>query len=105
MNVFNPQLVTPPGVQPLPTLEQAAPMPQEMIPSVPVMPPAPPVPPQTVYVPVMVTKPKRQKGMQVSAEVSRKAQGIYPVEQMQKQQLINNAKTPPTPTGAWGASQ
>ena len=91
MPVFNPQLITDPRLltpkEPLdlPELE---------------MPPPTPAP---VFVPVPVlAPPKKPKGMSVSPEAARKAQTIYPVEQAQKQQMIDNAKTP-TPTGAWGA--
>lgn len=72
-----------------------------------VAPPAPLAPlPAPAPAPVFASPPiqiKKPKGLTIAPDVARKAQGIYPREAAQKQQLINNAKAPPTPTGAWGA--
>ncbi len=99
MPVFNPQLITDPrlnpnALPPMPAMDAPAP--------VPVM-PAPLAPaPAPVFVPVPIKTPVPKKGLIVTPEVARKAQGIYPVEQQAKQQMIDNNKTMPTPTGAWG---
>lgn len=104
MAVFNPKLITlPPQVQPAPILEAPVmePMPQLEVPPIMPAPVAPLPPPQLVPIPVPVITPK-PKGLTISPEVSRKAQGIYPQEQQAKQNMMDNAKMP-TPTGAWGA--
>ena len=109
MPVFNPQLISP--VQQVPAVPQmqTAPM-AEPIAETPIAPaPAPVAPPQVIMKPILVpipieVKPKA-KGMKISPEAVRKAQGIYPAEQNKKQVMIDNAKSPPTPTGAWGAAQ
>lgn len=98
---FNPQIMggTAPvqmpdfGVPP----EQVQPAPQ----------PAPPPPKQVfVPVPVMVEKPRKPKGMSISVEAARKAQGLYPQEQAQKGQMMDRAtQSLPTPSGAWGAAK
>jgi hypothetical protein len=101
-DIFTPQLFQGLPAPAMPGLP--APGPELAMPPAPAM-PAPP-PPQTVFVPVPIIPPKappKPKGMQVSPEAARKAQGIYPQEQAEKQTMINNAKAPPTPTGAWGA--
>lgn len=117
MAVFNPQLFSnlppPPapapvdpgmpleGVPPVPPMADAGPLPVP-----PVAPPVPAPAPQPVFIPVPIQikapEPK-PKGAQISPEAARKAQGIYPQEKQAKQQMIDNAKAPPTPTGAWGA--
>jgi len=69
---------------------------------------AAPAPPQPVFIPVPIIPPKpapKPKGLQITPEAVRKAQGIYPQEQAEKQTMINNAKAPPAPTGAWGAPE
>lgn len=68
---------------------------------------APTAAPQTVFVPVpIIPKPApKPKGLQISAEAVRKAQGIYPTEAREKQAMVDNAKAPPAPTGAWGAPE
>lgn len=112
MAVFNPQLFAnlpqaPAPDIPAPMPEMAAPMAPPMVP-----PPAPAAPPpqapQPVFIPVPIqikpTVPKI-KGVQISPDAARKAQGIYPKESAEKQQMIENAKAPPTPTGAWGAPE
>lgn len=111
MAVFNPQLLgamapapAVPDIQ-TPTMPTApieqAPMP-EPIQAAPVAPQ-----PQIIMKPVLVPMPyevkPKAKGLQISPEAIRKAQGIYPAEQNKKQTMIENAKAPPTPTGAWGA--
>ena len=98
---FAPQILT--GTpKPAPLLQQAVGMTAPPVMPAPVMPPPPP-PPAPVFVPVPVmAKPEKPKGLKVSPEAARKAQGIYPVEQQAKQRMIDNAKMP-TPTGAWGA--
>lgn len=69
--------------------------------------PAPTAAPQTVFVPVpIIPKPApKPRGLQISAEAVRKAQGIYPTEAREKQAMVDNAKAPPAPTGAWGAPE
>lgn len=91
---FDPTLITDPRLRTTGT--------GEVIP--PAMPPAPSPPvfvPAPILPPIPPTPPKR-KGM-ISIEASRRAQGIYPKEAQEKQSMIENAKAPPTPTGAWGA--
>lgn len=62
-------------------------------------------PPQQVFIPVPVIQPPppKARGMRISPEAIRKSQTLYPAEQNEKQTMIQNAKAPPTPTGAWGA--
>lgn len=106
MSVFNPQLITDPRLNPLASVNAPTLAPQEA--PAPIAPPAPAPAPQPVpvFVPVPMQAPivPVRKGLTVSPEVARKAQGIYPVEQQAKQQMIDNAKTP-TPTGAWGSTK
>lgn len=64
--------------------------------------PAPEIAPVFVPQPIQLKKPR---GLKISPDVARKAQGIYPREAAQKQQLIDNAKAPPAPTGAWGTPE
>lgn len=109
MPVFNPQLLgAMPNIQ-APTLPAETPAIPEAIQPEPMPAPAPVAPPQVIMKPILVpipieVKPKA-KGMKISPEAVRKAQGIYPAEQNKKQVMIDNAKSPPTPTGAWGAAQ
>lgn len=65
-------------------------------------PPVIQTPPQIVPVPVPVEKPRMKN---VSVEVARRAQMIYPREAQKKQDMIDNAKAPPSATGAWGTPQ
>ena len=100
MAAFNPQLITDPR------LLQSNAMP--VMPELPPMAPAPPpvvpvVPPVFVPPPMIAPPPEKRKSVNVSPAVARKAQGIYPAEQQAKQTMMDNAKAPPTPTGAWGA--
>lgn len=115
-NAFNPQLITDPRlnpmaainqqpqqVAPLPTMEQISPVqPVQQAPA-----PAPAPAPQQVFIPVpiKVPVPTPTKSLNVSPDAARKAQGIYPAEQQAKQAQMNNAKAPPSPTGAWGSPQ
>lgn len=109
MNAFNPQLITDPRLYesqvPKTAPEMAAPMelpePVQVAPMAPQLPPAPIFAPMPMPVPVV--KPAPRKALSVSPEVARKAQGIYPAEQQAKQNLIDNSKAPPSPTGAWGS--
>lgn len=100
---FDPTLITDPRLRTTGTGEVIPPL----EPPMPVAPPIPPAPVKPVFVPTPImptvppTPPKR-KGM-ISIEASRRAQGIYPKEAQEKQSMIENAKAPPTPTGAWGA--
>lgn len=113
MAVFNPQLFAnlpqaPAPDIPAPVTEVPPPeMPPPMVPP-PVPATPPPRAPQPVFIPVPIqikpTVPKI-KGVQISPDAARKAQGIYPKESAEKQQMIDNAKAPPTPTGAWGAPE
>jgi len=101
MAVFNPTLFT--GSLEVPAIEQ---MP-DFGPAPDVAPPVaqpPAVPPQPVFVPVPVVMPKKKK-MTISPEAVRKAQGIYPVEQQAKAEMMDRAQAAPTPTGAWGAPE
>lgn len=93
MSVFNPQLITDPRLRTTGT--------GEVIPA-----PEPTTPPPPVFIPqpIPIPIPPKKKTM-ISAETAKRAQGIYPREAQEKQNLIDNAKTPPTPTGAWGAPQ
>jgi hypothetical protein len=94
MNLFNPQIA---AGQPGMPAQVAQP---------PAQPVAPPVaaPVQKVFVPVPVMVPEKKPAkMMVSNEAIRKAQSIYPIEQHAKAKMIDQAKTTPTPTGAWGA--
>lgn len=111
MAVFNPQLFTnlpqapvmPPPVTEVPPPEMAPPMAPPPAPAAPL-----PQAPQPVFIPVPIQiKPAvpKIKGVQISPDAARKAQGIYPKESAEKQQMIENAKAPPTPTGAWGAPE
>lgn len=108
-DIFTPQLfqgaLAPPPVAPVAPMDGLAPpMPAPMVPPM----PAPPPPPQPVFIPVPIIPPKappKPKGLRISAEAVRKAQGIYPQEQAEKQAMIDNAKAPPAPTGAWGAPE
>ena len=98
MAVFNPQLILDPkllkpaGMPAMPDLP-------------PVEPPAPVPPPAPAFIPppIVTPPPVKKEKMGVSLAVARKAQGIYPAEQQAKQQMIDNSKSMPTPTGAWGA--
>ena len=98
MAAFNPQLIQDPrllkpaGMPAMPELPPVAP------------PPVEPAPPAFIPQPlVMPPPPPKRSPMNVSPEVARKAQGIYPAEQQAKQAMMDNAKAMPTPTGAWGA--
>ena len=71
----------------------------EVIP--PVLPPEPPAP--TIPPPVILPPPPPKRKSIISLEAARMAQGIYPREAAEKQGMIENAKAPPAPTGAWGA--
>ena len=108
MNSFNPTLIKDPRMHKAAAdaVPQSAP-PASPMPVVPVPPVAAvPVPPvmQPVFIPMPIkTPPVEKKDSGVSIAVARKAQGIYPKEQQAKQRMIENAKAPPTPTGAWGA--
>lgn len=111
---FNPKLITDPKLNPLAALTNPAPSPAPMAPEAiaPAVPqmaaPVQPAPaPQPVFIPVPIRVPAATsaKSLNVSADSARKAQGIYPAEQQAKQAQINNAKAPPSPTGAWGAPQ
>lgn len=113
-DIFTPQLFQ--NLQPAAVAPQAAPLdmaalstPAQVAPQVvpQVAPQAPAVAPKPVFIPVpIVPKPApKPKGLQISAEAVRKAQGIYPQEAAEKQSMIDNAKAPPTPTGAWGAPE
>lgn len=107
-DIFTPQLFQGLPAPAMPELAAPAPglaMPPP-VPPAPVMPPPPP--PQPVFIPVPIIPPKpapKPKGLQITPEAVRKAQGIYPQEQAEKQTMINNAKAPPAPTGAWGAPE
>lgn len=90
---FNPKLIT---GEPL-AMPDFGPAPDVAPPPMPMAAP----PPAPVFVP-KVPELKKSRGIRISADVARKAQGIYPIEQANKQQMIDNAKLP-TPTGAWGA--
>lgn len=105
MAVFNPALITDPRLRTTGTGE-VIPPPE---PAMPVLPPVPPAPPPPVFVPPpiippMPPTPPKRKGL-ISVEASRRAQNIYPREAQEKQNMIENAKAPPAPTGAWGAPQ
>ena len=93
-NIFAPQMVT---GQPL-----AMPPPLAPVQPAPIVQAPPQVKQVFVPVPIMVPEKKPSK-MVVSNEAIRKAQGIYPSEQQAKAKMIDQAKTTPTPTGAWGA--
>lgn len=105
---FNPELITDPRLN-----QKAAPalpvMPEPVQPvqAAPVPAPTTPPAPQQVFVPVPIMVPKKEKRtIKVSADVARKAQGIYPAEQQAKQNMMTNAQAAtPTPTGAWGGAQ
>lgn len=107
MAAFKPELITNPklnakardaaAVPPAPVAQAPEPIP------VPVQPVAPAVVQKPVFVPVPVAvQTPKQKPLEVTADVARKAQGIYPAEQRAKQSMIENAKSPPAPVGAWG---
>ncbi len=109
MSAFNPQLITDPKMY-----ESLVPLtPPEVIEpvNIPISPPYAPMalqaPPAPIFVPPPMALPKVQtapkRSLSVSPEVARKAQGIYPAEQQAKQNLIDNSKVAPTPTGAWGS--
>ena len=103
MAAFNPVLITKPQLHLRAKDAQAEPMPAPAMAPAPV----PPVVPIEKTVPVFVPAPvviqsPKPRPMQVSAEVARKAQSIYPAEQQAKQAMIENAKAPPAPLGAWG---
>ena len=111
MPMFNPTMISPLIQQavsestPIEAPEPVAPVEQASAPQ-PVAPaPAPMPQPQIVLKPIMVPVPvpAKPKGLRISPEATRKAQSIYPQEQAKKQNMIDNAKAPPTPTGAWGA--
>lgn len=110
-DVFTPQLFQGLGAAPAlqaPALDAPASLatsPMAAVTQSPVQPA--PAAPQTVFVPVPII-PKaipKPKGLQISAEAVRKAQGIYPTEAREKQAMVDNAKAPPAPTGAWGAPE
>jgi hypothetical protein len=105
--VFNPTLISVPQAAPVPEPVQVAPIaPAPIVPTVPAPAPIPvQAPPQQVFIPVPVMQPPPPKvrGMRISPEAIRKSQTLYPAEQNEKQTMIQNAKAPPTPTGAWGA--
>lgn len=109
MGAFNPQLITDPRLYeanvpltaPEPIEPVEMPLPPQVSPMPPQMPPAPIFVPPPMAQPVI--KPAPRKALSVSPEVARKAQGIYPAEQQAKQNLIDNSKAPPAPTGAWGS--
>jgi len=94
---FNPQIMGGPAqVQ----------MPDFGVPPEQVQPAPAPVKQVFVPVPVMVEKPRKPKGMSISVEAARKAQGLYPQEQAQKGQMMDRAtQSLPTPSGAWGAAK
>lgn len=103
---FNPQLfgAIPPAPNPMPPVESVPPMVPTPMPIDPI--PAPIPNPQPIFIPVpIMPKVEKPKGLKISPEAAKKAQTIYPQEKQEKQQMINNAKAPPTPTGAWGAAQ
>ena len=112
MPMFNPTMISPliqqavsestPIEAPEPIEQAPAPQPAAPAPA-----PAPMPQPQIIIKPVMVPVPvpAKPKGLRISPEATRKAQSIYPQEQAKKQNMIDNAKAPPTPTGAWGAPQ
>lgn len=108
MAVFTPQMfqnLPAPVAPPVPAMDPG--MVEPVQPIIPQAPPPPP-PPVPVFIPVPIQvkpQPARPKGVQISPEAARKAQGIYPKESAEKQQMIDNAKAPPTPTGAWGAPE
>jgi hypothetical protein len=100
MNLFTPQLASgQPGIP----AQVAQPMPMAQ----PVAPPvAQATPVQKIFVPVPVMVPEKKPAkMMISNEAIRKAQSIYPIEQQAKAKMIDQAKTTPTPTGAWGAAK
>lgn len=107
--MFDPKIFAggfePPAIDQMPDFGPAP----DVAPPAPLAPPPAPPPapaPAPVFAPVFAPSPiqiKKPKGLAIAPDVARKAQGIYPREAAQKQQLINNAKAPPTPTGAWGA--
>lgn len=113
MAVFNPALfqnlpqgTTGQEAQPLP-VEPLAPVTPMATPEVPapVQPSPTPIPnPIFIPVPIKIKEPVKNK-INISPEAARKAQGIYPQEKQDKQLRIENAKAPPTPTGAWGAPE
>lgn len=105
-DIFTPQLFG--GLQQpaMPAVEPVAPPMPEMAAPMPAPAPAPQVIQQPVFIPVPIVPPKappKPKGLQISPEAIKRAQGIYPQEAAEKQSMIENAKAPPTPTGAWGA--
>ena len=84
----------PPGL-PAPTLPTAPAMsaPAPLAPDLP-----PPLPPP------IPMRPIKLKPNQWDSKIVRKAQGIYPAEKQEKQQMMNNAQAAmPTPTGPWGS--
>lgn len=111
MGAFNPQLIADfPGQMDLPPMVPEMPIDAPIMPQGQIMPPLPVAPPMApAFVPqpiitVPAVKPPPKNPMSVSQDVARKAQGIYPAEQQQKQTMIDNAKTAmPTPSGAWGS--
>lgn len=98
--MFNPNIQLPPVAPPAP------PIPQEVNPPIIAqgVDEPPPSPPAFIPIPIMVQPPK-QKPKEWSADIVRKAQTIYPQEAQAKAQMIDQAKTMPTPTGAWGAAK
>lgn len=110
MAAFNPDLITNPRLNPRAKpidIALAAPSIPDVAPA-PMIAPAQQAPmtqivPKPIILPVPVpVKQEKPRTLQISADVARKAQGIYPAEQQAKQNMIENAKAPPSPIGAWG---
>lgn len=97
--MFQPNLQLPPVAPP-----QAPPMEAPPIQAPQPMDEAPPAPPAFIPIPIVVQPPK-PKAKEWSADIVRKAQTIYPQEAQAKAQMVDQAKTMPTPTGAWGAAK
>lgn len=98
--MFEPNVFSPMPAAPIPQAVNPPPIPQEVQPA---PTPAPIVVPQFVPVPIKPPEPpKPPKPPKWPASLVQKAQRLYPQEAAEKAARIDQAKAPPSPTGAWG---